>query len=249
MNIAIIDDLQEERKLFKKIVSQYITLHSLDIQMIEFSSGEEFVSSYQAFQYSAIFMDIFMNNMTGIEAAKKIRKTDQNTPLIFLTASNEHMPDAFIVHAYDYIQKPLNKTRIFQTLDDILNLTIGTENRLTFSWNEGIRSIPFGDIVMARSQGHCTEITLQEGMAFSPRINFSTITDTLGCDQRFLVLIRGVLVNMDYIINFHDGSCYLEGKICLPVNVRNRKKIEQIWKNYIFDKIRNDTKRKAVNLV
>ena len=45
---------------------------------------------------------------------------------------------------------------------------------------------------------------------------------------------------MDYIVRFADHSCYLEGNIQLPVNVKNYRQIEEMWKNYIFQKIRSE---------
>ena len=46
-----------------------------------------------------------MEGMTGMEATESIRAMDSDTLIVFLTASEEHMPDAFRFHAYDYISK------------------------------------------------------------------------------------------------------------------------------------------------
>ncbi len=55
---------------------------------------------------AVIFMDIYMEGMTGMESHRKHScAMDSDTLIVFLTASEEHMPDAFRFHAYDYISK------------------------------------------------------------------------------------------------------------------------------------------------
>ena len=80
----------------------------------------------------------------------------------------------------------------------------------------------------------------QHGHSYITRMNFRDISELLTDDFRFLLIIRGILVNMDYIIRFADHSCYMEGMHQLPVNVKKYKHIEELWKNYIFQKIRSE---------
>ena len=71
-------------------------------------------------------------------------------------------------------------------------------------------------------------------------MTFSSIKDKLDEVNHFLQLLRGLLVNMDYITDFDNETCRLKGNISLPINVRNAKKIEQVWHNYMFNKIRRE---------
>lgn len=75
------------------------------------------MKNYRPCQYAAVFLDIYMNGITGIETAEVIRKTDANLLLIFITSSPEHMADAFRIHAYEYVTKPFEKSRIFRLMD------------------------------------------------------------------------------------------------------------------------------------
>lgn len=240
MNIAIVDDAKEEIDNLKSILMDYASIHQLDIKLHCFSSAEQLLEDYRSFQYTAIFMDIYMDQMTGIQAAEHIRSIDSETLLIFLTTSTEHMPDAFRCHAFDYIPKSAGSEHIFHAMDDIFKKITVTVPRLTFSSERQNYSIPYNDIVAICTSDHYLEITEKNGTTYHPRMTFSSVSELLASDARFLQIIRGVLVNMDYIINFKDGSCYLEGDIHLPINVRNKKKIEQIWKNYVFNKIRHE---------
>lgn len=153
---------------------------------------------------------------------------DSDTLLIFLTTSTEHMPDAFRCHAFDYIPKSAGSDHIFRVMDDILKKITVSVPRLTFSSDRKNYSIPYKDIVAIRTSDHYLEITEKNGNTYRPRMTFSSVSTQLASDSRFLQIIRGVLVNMDYIIHFKNGSCYLKGNIQLPINIRNKQKIEQI---------------------
>ena len=64
--------------------------------------------------------------------------------------------------------------------------------------------------------------------------------DHLLKDKRFLTARRGVIVNMAYIQRFDDVLLYLTVGDPIPISVRNRKKLEQIWDNYLVDRMRSD---------
>jgi len=239
MNIALVDDIREEMDIIESILHEYAVLNHLDISVSCFESGEKFLENYKPYSYTVIFVDIYMAGMDGVDMVKQIRRTDNETIIIFLTTSEEHYPDAFRYHAYEYVKKPAGKERIFQVMDDILDIYNRKDGRLFITYNRENISIPFCDIVSVVSNGHNTEITDRHGKIYTPRLSFTSIAGSLSASPCFLLVNRGILVNMDYIIDFTDGSCLLEhNNKRFPINVRKQKKIEQIWKNYTFSQIR-----------
>lgn len=242
LTIAVVDDLQTELDSLSMILHDYGALNQRELTLHCFHSAEELLAGYQPFAYAVIFMDIYMEGMTGMQAAERIRAIDSDTLIIFLTTSGEHMPDAFRHHAYDYIRKPADRERLFVVMDDILKLHTSFLDApaLTFSSKRQDYSIPYSDIVFVRTAANYLEIMDRSGKTYKTRMTFSAIKESLGGDNHFLQLLRGILVNMDYIEKFSDGICYLAGDRSLPINVRNAKKIEQIWQNYVFSRIRRE---------
>ena len=240
MIFALIDDSREDREKLHTLLTEYAAHHSGELILRCFSSGEEFLEKYRPCQYAAIFLDIYMSGITGLETAQVIRYSDADLPLIFITSSPEHMADAFRFHAYEYVTKPFERSRIFHLMDDLMKRTTKIENLLSFPANRETHQIPYSDILFVRSADHRSEIVTKKEHSYITRTNFSFIAEQLSTDSRYLLLIRGILVNMDYIVRFADHSCYLEGNIQLPVNVKNYRQIEQMWKNYIFQKIRSE---------
>ncbi len=247
MNIAIVDDLAEEREKIKLYLSEYRGISGLVYDISTFESAEEFLKNYRSYMYSLVFMDIYMDKTTGIEAAEYLRGKESDTVIVFLTTSREHMPEAFSVHAYDYLIKPVDEVRFFRLMDGITEKFSHTSQCLNIPAPGRDVLTHYSDIAAVSSEGH--SITLQDirGNSCTARMKFSSIEEALLKDNRFLRINRGIVVNMDNVSDISDGICSLRNGSTLPVNVRGRKQIEQTYANYMFAKIRSDAMRRAEN--
>ncbi|MBQ7463408.1 MAG: response regulator transcription factor [Lachnospiraceae bacterium] len=247
MNIAIVDDEQKERTLLSSVIKEYALRGNLDIGIDEFKSAEEFLEGYLPYSYTAIFMDIFMADMTGVEAAKKILETDRHALIIFLTSSDGHMGDAFSMHAYDYIPKPAKKERIFQVIDDVLMRKSEYENTpaLTITCDRKDISIPIPDIAFIQtSERNYLEIADISGNRYKTRLPFFQAEETLGKHGCFFTITRGVMVNLAHIIKTDGNVCILEDGTSLPVTSKLTEKLKEVWQNYRLDSFRSERKRR-----
>lgn len=240
MNIAIVEDRTDETEELKALLSCYEEEKDVSFSVECFRSGEEFLEHFEVSRFAIIFMDIFMDGMNGTDTARQIRNLDPVCIIVFLTGSSEFMPQAFSCHAFDYIQKPPSKERIFQALSDALLTFPQPVRRLEFICSRRLVKLPYADIVCAVANGHNTDITDKNGNAFSPHKSFSELIRPLLEDKRFLQINRGVLVNMDHILEFDERACHLIGGIALPVRVRERTQIQAAWQDYMFARIHSD---------
>lgn len=64
----------------------------------------------------AIFMDIEMPIINGLDLCEKVMEINENIDIVFLTAYNNYAIEAFEVNAVDYITKPLSEERLQKTL-------------------------------------------------------------------------------------------------------------------------------------
>ena len=76
MRIAIVDDLKTERALLKERLSQQLALRGVEADILGFESGEAFLAAEKERRFSAAFLDIYMEGLSGMDAAKELRKTD-----------------------------------------------------------------------------------------------------------------------------------------------------------------------------
>ncbi|MCR5685077.1 MAG: LytTR family DNA-binding domain-containing protein [Lachnospiraceae bacterium] len=245
MNIAIVDDLREESDRLEGILKDYTARNDPGAKISVFRSGEEFLDGFTAFAYTVIFLDIYMEGITGIETAERIRKLDGDVCIIFLTTSSEHLWGAFHVHAYEYLVKPAAAEKVFRVMDDLYRMhTDPKAATLDFTAGKTDHHIVCDDIVsVCTAETNYLNIVDREGNVFHPRLTFSNVSKELENDTRFLLINRGILVNMDHIICFEHGMCLLRGDLKYPVFSKKLAETEQKWQNYTFAKIRSGQKR------
>jgi len=114
--IAICDDLPEERASLAQMVRACCQKRNIRDRIHLFSSGEDLLSSFRPGRFHMVFLDIYMNGLSGMEAARKIREKDSICALIFATTSHEHGIESFEVRASDYLVKPFR----LEDVDDAL---------------------------------------------------------------------------------------------------------------------------------
>ena len=241
MNIALVDDMPHELVKFSGIIEEYATEHQLPVELKTFGSAEALLKTYHPFQYTLIFMDIYMDGMTGVEAVEKIRKTDKEVLIVFLTTSADHTFDAFKVHAYQYILKVPERDKLkvdmWHVLDDVMALHRISEAEITVAIDGNEQTFPFSRIICAQTEKNYIRITDCHGLSFLTRMTFSGIRSLLEQDSRFLEINRGIIINMDYITKFEKTTCTLCDNYILPIKVRKQKELDQIRKKYVFSKL------------
>ena len=236
MNIALVDDDAADRLRLEQLLREYGTIHQLELRLDHFSGGEALLASYTPFRYAVIFLDIFMDGLSGIETAKGIRAVDDDSSIVFLTTSEAFRPDAFSLFATSYLIKPCSREEVFRTLDHIFRLRTAEGGRFAFSYDRREFSLAYGDIVSLETDGNYLAITDKAGQHYRTRMTFSAAMEHL--DSRFLVLMKGVAVNMDRIAHIQDGRCRMQDGTVLPLHVKRQEELREQWLNYKFTKIR-----------
>ena len=94
MNIAICDDNND----YINTLENYID--DLKVKNLEhdvFYSGEELLNEYKNNEanYDAIFMDMEIGELDGIETANLIRQFDRNVIIVFVTSHKKYMQRSF----------------------------------------------------------------------------------------------------------------------------------------------------------
>ena len=124
--ILIIDDEAPIRRVLRDI------LENENYQVEDVSSGEEALQQVKEQDFDAIFCDIKMTGMDGLETLQAIRQ-ESDVPFIMLSghASIDEAVEAIKIGAYDFISKPPDLNRLLITLRNALdkkNLT--AENKV-----------------------------------------------------------------------------------------------------------------------
>ena len=88
-NIGICDDEQAFAMELEEMIGQYARETGTEIRTTLFQNGRELIDS-EKMELDLIFLDIQMDVMNGLEAAKRIRERDGKVGIIFLTSLTKY---------------------------------------------------------------------------------------------------------------------------------------------------------------
>lgn len=164
-----------ERKMIEK-VDGFVLVGVAD-------NGNELLQLVEEHRPQIVFLDVEMPGKTGVECARQIQDMDPSIILIFATAHDQYMGDAFEVYAFDYLIKPFKVDRVMQTLlrarDRILRPTAGepmpmrsrstvpaASSRLMLRHKEGVSFVGMADILLVQREDRSTVIYAQGGKRY-----------------------------------------------------------------------------------
>ncbi len=229
LKVLIIDDDEGMRLVLKKILNRAEGFELAG----EAGSGETGLSLVESLSPHIVFLDVEMPGMGGIECAKRIIEIAPKTFIIFATAHENYMSDAFKVYASDYLVKPFNVGRILSTLERIKNIFISREDdglkkappacgkdalvKLVIKSKEGISFIDCKDIIFIERENRNTIIhTVDEKVVTSEGL--SEIEERLD-KTLFFRSHKSYIINLSMIYKI-----YPYGRWTYTVKLKNTEK-------------------------
>jgi two-component system, LytTR family, response regulator len=114
MKALLIDDERLARQELRNLLAPYP-----EIQIVgEANNAETAKESIKLLKPDVIFLDIQMPGKNGFDLLEEISGVPE---VIFVTAYDEHAIRAFEVNALDYLLKPVQPSRLAETVKKILN--------------------------------------------------------------------------------------------------------------------------------
>lgn len=212
-----------------------------DIEVVgEAGTLEEAVAQIAKCQPDLVFLDIQLKQFTGFDMLDQL--PDLNFKLIFVTAYSEYAIKAFKYSAFDYLLKPIDPDMLYETIDRLkveMNTTAqqykalkgNTDfQKITIKTTENIYHISFEDIVYCKADGSYTHFYLNTGktiLSSKPLKQYQNILP----ENLFFRSHQSYLVNVKLINGFDkkNGVLLMQNNEQIPVSVRNRPKVQQLF--------------------
>lgn len=106
-----------------QILNEYLDLKGYETTLCR--DGEEGVLAFKRDQFHLCLFDVMLPKKDGFSMAKEIRRTDKETPIIFLTAKSMKADtiEGFKIGGDDYITKPFSMEELLLRIQAILKRT------------------------------------------------------------------------------------------------------------------------------
>lgn len=236
MRIAIVDDSPTDSLLLMKLLNNYIEQYDFSPELHSFSSGEEFLNEVAQDMFDLCFLDIFMDQINGIEVADKLRKIDPNCFVIFLTGSRDFFADGFRLRAWRYLLKPITMEQLTEALPECIEHIQLSTRRLSVSVGRQELNIPFSKICYVTTANRNIEIhgidtTVTTGKQFT----FQELTEPLLNDYRFLIIGKGLIANLSYVQNIKGNCLIMKNKESLPISRSRLSEVSEAFFRFRFE--------------
>ena len=110
MDIAVVDD----EKAIREHICGMVKEQQPESRIEAYATGGELLASGKRFDI--VFLDIQMEGMNGIEAARSLREKQGDTVLVFVTGIRDYVFDAFDLYAFQYLLKPIDEDKFAEVL-------------------------------------------------------------------------------------------------------------------------------------
>lgn len=236
IRIAVIDD---EKEMLDEICSliQKTIIPGNDVEICPFVSAEELMEEInQGTIYNILFSDIELDGINGMELGRKIAEKYPRTYLVFITSFSEFAAESYLIDAYQYVLKQDMEQRI----PDIVNQLVQKIRKVTKTYilvgtETNKQRICCEDIIYiskSKSAKYVEYFTVNG--QYRERITLNQVMEKLQ-GKEFIVVERGYIVNMKYIVRMEENIIYLENNAKVAVSrarfAKVKQEINSYWRN------------------
>lgn len=229
LRIAVCDDLAEERARLLAMLREYCAAAGLSAAYVEYDSGEALLQARTPGAFSLVFMDIYMEQMSGLETARLLKATDPDCEIVFTTSSREHGADAFDVEAFHYLVKPYSKEKLFSVMNKWYNACCAIR-AVTLKCGRAEQVLLIKDILYIDVMGHVSVVHTSAGTCNSS-MSLSAI-EALLPEEDFARPIRYCLVALMHIKLIRDDDILLDNGETIALSRREKENLRKRLASY-----------------
>jgi DNA-binding LytR/AlgR family response regulator len=220
LRVLVVDDEAPARADLEFMLRRQLAIASVGVA----ADATEALRLLQADQYDAVFLDVRMPGLDGIELGKLLLRFSDPPIVIFVTAHESHAVAAFEAHARGYLLKPVSNER----LSDAVNLIWESrrsrrERPVNANANEAavppvhdMASVPVesggrtllvdrGDVCWIQANGDYVRLHTVQGSSHLVRLPLALFEERWAA-HGFVRIHRSHLVALRYVAEVRTGS-------------------------------------------
>lgn len=196
-------------------------------------SAAEALRVLQEEQVDAVFMDIRMPGLTGLELARVLSRFRLPPPVVFVTAHDDHAVDAFELNAVDYVLKPVRQDRLEEAVRRVVEAgapaPADDDGTIAVELGGITRFVSRSDVRYVEASGDYARLHTAEG-SHLVRIPLSALEDEWR-DAGFVRIHRSRLVALAHVaeVRMEGGRCsVVVGDEELAVSRRHTRELRDL---------------------
>ena len=230
LRVGICDDEPLIIEALQRTILEIADTNGWEISISCFESGKALLEAVDTLE--AVFLDIDMPELDGIETGKRIGERNQECKIIMATSRADKFKDAFRIQAFRFVTKPFDEDEIEEALQAVINTQIGLETIELYGKRNSYQ-IPQRDISYITAYDGYSEFFVSgrdTDRILRKDCSLSELEQELS-KELFFRVSRQYIVNLGQITEYAKGNIFIQGKKIL-VSRRRKKEFEQAYLEY-----------------
>ena len=216
MKIAIVEDEAKEQEIIVKYIGEWAEARRELVEFSCFPSSESFLFAWEdGKDYRLLVLDIEMGGMNGLGLAEKVRLEDREVPILFVTGYDEYMQRGYDVSALHYLMKPVDREKLFRTLDRAYERSVRDMQYLTLKMPDTVVRVPFGEIRWLEVRQNY--VTVHADRDYTLKAPLWDFENQLSSDSSFYRVGRSYIVNLRCIKQVMKKEILLMDSTVIPL--------------------------------
>lgn len=226
---AICDDEKIFHKQLSALLWKYMETRNVEVYPDFYEKGEELLNSPK--EYDIIFMDFQMDGINGIETGIKLRESNSDCVIIFVSAYPAAALDAYEAKTFRFLVKPIDEAKLFKALDDYLK-SIDFDNLLMLNTHEEHYKIKMSEIIYLEGDGKYTTVRTKN-RSLRIHINLKQLEIKLP-QSKFIRCSKSFVVGFSHISNHNSTEITFDNGEKAIIGGHYAAKFKTEFQNYIM---------------
>lgn len=216
VKFAVCDD---EREMTDYISDKLREYYPGDCEIRKYEDGESLLADSRKQLFDALFLDIDMPDLDGMELANRIRESNEYVKIIFVTNKDNLVYDTFKYMPFRFIRKTCLEDELPEAAVALRDAIAQSNATIIFNTKSGERCVQVCDIIYAEVKNHTITVFLIED-----KLTVSKSMDELECELRKFGFIRthkSFLVNHRHVKTISQNNILTDTNQSVPLS-RNR---------------------------
>lgn len=198
MHIAVCDDCYEDRQKIRELIEKYGRQEGCETETVEYASGIELCADMSRMkECMMIFLDINMEQVDGLETARKIKDIYPEIPIVLVTEFLSYALEGYKVKASRFLIKSELEVTLPECMKELFDELMQKKRKIMFSFVEGDIELKLQRILYIETERHKNVFHTTDGEYHLYRKLDELETEL--SPYGFVRVHRSFLVNMRYV--------------------------------------------------
>lgn len=238
IRIGICDDVQFYVERLTESIEGWADVRNINVKLEKFKSGEEVLFDLEEQgDFAAVFMDIELNGINGMETALRLREKNRLVSIVFVSQYEQYFKEMFKVYPFQFVEKPICGQEVYKVMDQIVEEQKFFNESFLFRYNRTTFNIDLKQVLYFASERRTIRVLMEDGREHVFYEKLDELEQMLsGYNHHFIRIHKSYLVNKRQIEQYHSKNIVMRNGDTLAVSRDKRGMVCQMHMKLLGEK-------------